>query len=185
MEIETVFEENPVIAAVKNDEQLFEALKSEVKVIFVLYGDLVNIQDISRKISHKNKIGILHIDLVEGLGSKAVVNKFIKENTDFSGIISTKPQIIKSAKEYNLAAVQRVFIFDNLSLENAKNHIMSEADALEVLPGVIPKVFSIISNCTKKPVIAGGLIESKEEVVQALKSGASCVSTSKKYIWSI
>ena len=93
--------------------------------------------------------------------------------------------MIKSAKKYDLIAIQRVFIFDTLSLNNVKNHMISECDALEVLPGIIPKVLGIISRDSTKPVVAGGLIETKEEVMQALSSGATCVSTTKKEIWDM
>lgn len=185
MNIKELLEENPIIAAVKNEEQLNEALNSEAQIIFVLFGDVINIKEISKKILYKNKIGIIHIDLVEGFTNKEIVVKYIKEETDFTGLISTKPQVIKIAKKYNLIGVQRVFIFDTLSLNNVKNHMISECDAIEVLPGITPKVIKIISECSKKPVVAGGLIETKEEVMQALNSGATCVSTTKKEIWNM
>ncbi|WP_271811169.1 glycerol-3-phosphate responsive antiterminator [Clostridium beijerinckii] len=185
MNIKELLEENPIIAAVKNQEQLDQALNSEAQIIFVLFGDVMSIKRISELITSKNKIGIIHIDLVEGFTNKEIVVKYIKEETKFSGIISTKPQVVKLAKKYNLLGVQRVFIFDTLSLNNVKSHMISECDAIEVLPGIIPKVIEIISKYSSKPVVAGGLIETKEEVMQALNSGATCVSTTKKEIWNM
>ena len=185
MNIKELLEENPIIAAVKNEEQLDQAVNSEAQIIFVLFGDVMNIKEISNIIVSKNKIGIIHIDLVEGFTNKEVVIRYIKEETKFSGIISTKPQVVKLAKKYDLVAVQRVFIFDTLSLNNVKNHMISECDAVEVLPGIIPKVLGIIAKYSNKPVVAGGLIETKEEVMQALNSGATCVSTTKKEIWDM
>ncbi|NOW06274.1 glycerol-3-phosphate responsive antiterminator [Clostridium beijerinckii] len=185
MNIKELLEENPIIAAVKNQEQLDQALDSEAQIIFVLFGDVMSIKRISELITSKNKIGIIHIDLVEGFTNKEIVVKYIKEETKFSGIISTKPQVVKLAKKYNLLGVQRVFIFDTLSLNNVKSHMISECDAIEVLPGIIPKVIEMISKYSSKPVVAGGLIETKEEVMQALNSGATCVSTTKKEIWNM
>ncbi|MBE6072674.1 MAG: glycerol-3-phosphate responsive antiterminator [Clostridium butyricum] len=185
MDIKDLLEENPIIAAVKNEEQLNSALESSAKIIFVLFGDITSIIDISKKIEERDRIGIIHIDLVDGFANKEIVVKFLKDKTKFHGIISTKPQIIKAAKKYNLLAIQRVFIFDTLSLNNVKNHMITECDALEVLPGVIPKVLDIISRETKKPLVSGGLIENKNEVIQALNSGATCVSTTKKEIWDM
>lgn len=186
MNIKELLEENPVIAAVKNPEQLKLAVNSEAQIIFVLFGDIMNIKQISDIVVSKNKIGIIHIDLVEGLlANKEVVIKYIKEETKFTGIISTKPQVVKLARRYDLIGVQRVFVFDTLSLSNVKNHIISECDAVEVLPGVIPKVLKIITKYSNKPVVAGGLIETKEEVMQALSSGVTCVSTTKKEIWDM
>lgn len=185
MNIKNLLEENPIIAAVKNQEQLDLAINSDAQIIFVLFGDIINIKTISETIASKDKIGIVHVDLVEGLTSKEVVIKYIKDETKFSGIISTKPQVVKLAKKYDLLGVQRTFIFDTLSLNNVKNHIISECDAIEVLPGIIPKVLEIISKHSNKPVVAGGLIETKEDVMQALNSGATCVSTTKKEIWDM
>lgn len=121
MNIKELLEENPIIAAVKNQEQLDQALDSEAQIIFVLFGDVMSIKRISELITSKNKIGIIHIDLVEGFTNKEIVVKYIKEETKFSGIISTKPQVVKLAKKYNLLGVQRVFIFDTLSLNNVKS----------------------------------------------------------------
>ncbi|MBN1044672.1 glycerol-3-phosphate responsive antiterminator, partial [Clostridium botulinum] len=77
------------------------------------------------------------------------------------------------------------FIFDTLSLKNAENHLVVDCDALEVLPGVIPKVIEIISKKSNIPVVAGGLIETKEDVMLALRSGATCVSTTRNEIWNM
>ena len=65
-----ILEENPIVAAVKNVEQLDKALKTDVNVIFVLFGDILNLNEISDKIYKSNKVGIIHIDLVEGLTNK-------------------------------------------------------------------------------------------------------------------
>lgn len=183
MNIKELLEENPVIAAVKNEEQLELAVNSPAEIIFVLFGDLMSIRKISEVINSKGKIGIIHIDLVEGLANKEIVIKYLKEETKFNGIISTKPQMIKIAKAYGLIGIQRFFIFDTLSLNNVKKHVGSECDAIEILPGIMPKVIKMLSDYTNKPVVAGGLIDSKEDVMQALNSGAACVSTTKKDIW--
>jgi glycerol uptake operon antiterminator len=185
MNIKELLEENPVIAAVKNEEQLDLALNSSAQIIFVLFGDLMSIKKIGDIIASNDKVGIIHIDLVEGLTNRDVVIRYIKEETKFDGVISTKPQVVKLAKKYGLIAVQRVFIFDTLSLNTVKNHMISECDAVEVLPGIIPKVLDIISKYSNKPVVAGGLIETKEEVMQALTSGATCISTTRKEIWEM
>lgn len=180
-----LLEENPIIAAVKNEGELEIALKSEVQVIFVLFGDILEIKAISNKIDLSDKVGIIHIDLVEGITGREAGIRYLKEETKFKGVISTKPQVVKYAKNYGLLGIQRVFIFDTLSLNNAKKHLGAECDAIEVLPGVIPKVIEKLAYNAGKPIVAGGLIESKEEVITALNSGATCVSTTRKEIWTM
>ena len=180
-----LLEENPIIAAVKNESELEIALKSEVQVIFVLFGDIIDIKSISEKIDLSNKVGIIHIDLIEGITGREAGIRYLKAETKFKGVISTKPQVVKYAKNYGLLGIQRVFIFDTLSLNNAKKHFVTECDAIEVLPGVIPKVIEKLADKAGKPIVAGGLIESKEEVITALNSGATCVSTTRKEIWTM
>ena len=183
--IRDILDDNPIISAVKNNDELEVALKSESEVIFVLYGNILDIEDISKKIDSKNKVGIVHIDLIEGLASREVSLKFIKEKTGFKGIVTTKQAIIKIAKNLGLYVIYRMFIFDSLSFENAKKHILNESDAVEILPGVIPKVIKTLAEMSNKPIIVGGLIENKEEVINALNSGATCVSTTEESIWEI
>lgn len=185
MDLIKLLEENPIIAAVKNESELDIVLDSDVQVIFVLFGDILNIKEISEKINSKNKIGIVHIDLVDGITNREVGIKYLKKETQFKGVISTKPQVIKYAKAYDLLAIQRVFIFDTLSLNNAIKHLGETCDAIEILPGVIPKVIEKLAEKSNKPIVAGGLIESKEEIITALKSGATCVSTTKEEIWAM
>lgn len=180
-----ILEDNPIVAAVKNMEQLDKALENEVDVIFVLFGNILDIIDISKKIDEKNKVGILHIDLVDGLSNREIVLQYLKEKTKFHGIISTKAQTVKNAKKLGLIAIQRVFILDSLSFQSTKNHLIDECDAVEMLPGLLFKVIRELSETIKKPLIVGGLISDKEDVMQALQSGATCISTTKEEIWSI
>ena len=178
-----VLEENPIVAAVKDEETLEEALKSDSKVIFVLFGNIINVKALSEKISESNKIGILHIDLVEGLSSNEYALRFLKENTKFEGIISTKPPVLRNAKKLGFVVIQRVFMIDSLSKDNMKNYLVKECDAVEILPGILFKIIKELSLTLDKPLIAGGLISDKEDVMETLKSGATCISTTKKEIW--
>ncbi|EEH96636.2 hypothetical protein CSBG_00262 [Clostridium sp. 7_2_43FAA] len=178
-----ILEDNPIVAAVKDEKELDLALQSDIQVIFILFGDILNIKNLSEKIFKHRKIGILHVDLVEGISSKEIALKFIKENTKFQGIISTKPQMIRMGKKLGFIAIQRVFMIDSLSKENMKNHLVEECDAVEILPGLLFKIIKELSVSLNKPLIAGGLISDKEDVMETLKSGATCISTTKKEIW--
>ncbi|SFC42306.1 glycerol-3-phosphate responsive antiterminator [Clostridium uliginosum] len=186
MSIVELLEQNPIIASVKNQEELDLALESSSQIIFVLFGDIMSIGQISNSINDKGKIGIIHIDLVDGfVSTKEVVMNYLKQKTKFKGIISTKPHVLKIAKTYGLLAIQRFFIFDTLSLINVKKHLVATIDAIEILPGILPKVIDNMCKDIKKPIITGGLIENKKEVILALQSGATCISTTNKELWNV
>lgn len=180
-----LIEANPVIAAVKDMEGLAACCqREEIKVVFVLFGDICNIHSIVSQIKKADKIAMVHIDLIVGLGGKEVAVDFIKEQTEADGIISTKPAMIKRARELSLHTTLRVFVLDSMAFENIeKEMIVARPDLIEILPGLMPKVIKRVCRLVKVPVIAGGLISDKEDVMAALSAGAISVSTTNPKVW--
>ena len=62
----------PVIAAVKDEAGLEQALRSECEVVFLLFGTIVSVSSLVEKVRRSGKLAIVHIDLVEGLASREV-----------------------------------------------------------------------------------------------------------------
>lgn len=178
-------EYNPIIAAVKDMEGLERGCRLEdIKVIFVLFGDICTIGTIVKKIKDAGKIAIVHMDLIVGLSSKEVAVDFLKENTMLDGIITTKPLLIHRAKELDLIAVLRYFLIDSLALSSIRTQQKTvRPDYIEVLPGVMPKIIKKVCAFSKIPVIAGGLIDDRESVMAALSAGAVAVSTTTQDVW--
>ena len=182
-----MIEANPVIAAVKDEEGLEECCKlEEIKVIFILYGSICNIGDIVKKIKEADKIAMVHVDLINGLASKEIAVNFIKYSTEADGIITTKPILVKRAKELGLHTILRVFLLDSMAYQNIeKECVKVRPDIIEVLPGLMPKVIRKIAKSIRIPVIAGGLISEKEDVMAALDAGAISVSTTNPSVWEM
>ena len=109
-------EENPIIAAVKNMDDLEICCSLEnIRVIFILFGDVCSIREI--------------------------VVEFIQRNTEADGIISTKSALIKKGRELRLFTILRYFLLDSMAYENIKQQQHTvKPDFIEVLPGVMPKV---------------------------------------------
>lgn len=80
--------------------------------------------------------------------------------------------------------VQHFFIVDSQSvyttIESAK---ASKADMIEIMPATVTKVIDRLKKELDMPIVAGGLIETREEIEQALTSGAAAISTGKKEFW--
>ena len=57
--------------------------------------------------------------------------------------------------------------------------------AVEVLPGLMPKILHSLASKIDRPLITGGLISSKEDIVSALSAGACAVSTTDTKLWNI
>ena len=99
------------------------------------------------------------------------------------GIISTKGHIIRIAKDLGMLTVQRFFALDTQGMGIIQDTIKTNPPHLmEIMPGVLPKAIRRFSD-GPVPVIAGGLIETKQEVTAALSSGATAISTGCRDLW--
>lgn len=175
---------HPVICAVKDDTGLEKCLESESRIVFVLYGNINNIAEIVCRLKNADKIVFVHADLIDGLANREASIDFLNKAVKPHGIISTKLPLIKHAKALGMLTVMRFFVIDSRAMENIHHcDLKSYADFIEILPGLMPKIISKVSKMTKKPVIAGGMIEEKEDVVTALSNGAVAISTTNPSIW--
>ena len=83
-------EANPVIAAIKDMDGLEQCCRvPDIKVVFILYGDICNIADIVRKIKEAENCDI-HVDLIAGLSCKEVAVDFIRQHSGADWNYSTK-----------------------------------------------------------------------------------------------
>lgn len=176
------FDEVPIVAAAKSEQELEECLESRSRVIFLLFGNICTIADLTAQVKSKGKIAIVHLDLIDGLAPKDVSVDFIAGETQADGIISTKNSVIRYAHQKGLLTIQRYFLLDSRVLENMEKN-SSPADFYEVLPGVMPKIIRQLVKTTGKPIIAGGMIRDKEDVMNALSAGAVAISSTNRDVW--
>jgi glycerol-3-phosphate responsive antiterminator len=170
----------PLIAAVLNRQDLEKCLEKKAAIVNLLFGDIRNIVSIVEKCKAAGKFTFVHLDFIEGLSSRDVAVDFIAENTCADGIVSTKSNLIKRAKALGLVTIQRFFVMDSISLANLEKQLpLGSVDALEIMPGIMPKVIRRIAKMTSKPIIAGGLISDTEDVRHALEAGAISTSASR------
>lgn len=176
--------DNLVIPAIKDDSWLESALESECKVIYVLYGNIINIASIVQKIKDAGKIALVHIDLIEGLSTKPISVDFIKKYTRADGIISIRPQMISRANKLDLISIQRFFLLDARNYDNVKKHVRENTpDIVEVMPAGLVKMIRYVLSEISTPLIASGLVLDEIDVKGALDAGAFAVSTTNRSLW--
>jgi glycerol uptake operon antiterminator len=177
---------NPVIAAVCNEEELSLALETDCRVVFLLMGNVLDIPELTRRVHEGGKLCVIHLDLIEGYSSKEIAVDAIAKATGAEGIISTRGALIRRAKQIGMAAIQRGFMLDSRSLNSFEQQIaQSKPDFVEILPGLLPKVIASLKERVNIPIIAGGFIHEKEDVIAALQAGALAVSASNPKVWSV
>lgn len=172
---------NPVIAAIQ-DDGWDAAIQSPAQILFYLSANLLTIQERIHQAHEAGKYVMIHMDLAEGIGKDKTGIRFVS-HCGADGILSTKASLIRFAKEQGLVTVQRFFMLDSKGMDSVQEMLkVSCPHLMEVMPGVICKAISKFSTCGI-PVIAGGLIQTKAEVTDALGCGATAVSTGKKELW--
>ena len=139
-------QENPIIAAIRDETGLERCLKAEPSVVFVLYGDICGIGGIVERIKKAGKLAIVHADLI---------------------------------------AIFRTFVIDSMALEALLSVKTFQPDAIDILPGLMPTIIRKVRNLTGLPVLAGGLITEKREVLQALEAGALAISSTAGAVWDM
>ncbi len=180
----SLFRNNPIIPAVKDENDLAEALKTDNEIIFILTSTITNVAGLVERIKDAGKIAFIHFDLVEGLARSVHALDYLAEQTKTDGIITTKTSLVKSARERRIFVIQRFFILDSLSIDSGFKAIKEyRPDAIEILPGLMPKIIKMFAESTNMPVIAGGLITDKDDIMTALGAGACSVSSTQHNIW--
>ncbi|WP_231891327.1 glycerol-3-phosphate responsive antiterminator [Paenibacillus swuensis] len=173
-----------IIPAIRNLKDFDAALRTDYTHLVLLNVHVAQVKAIVTRAGQSGKKLFLHADLIDGLKSDEYAAEFLAQEVRPAGIISTRNNVLLTAKKKGLIAIQRIFLLDTLALENSYVQIAkTKPDFVEVLPGIMPHIIQEIRETTGVPVIAGGLIRTREDVELALTGGAVAVTTSKKILW--
>ncbi len=155
---------------------------------FLLDGNMNTLNEVLRKIEKYFFSIFLHFDLFSGLSSDNDGLLYLKNHfKGIHGIISTRARTLSFAKKQGFMTIFRIFLLDSESLQTGLKVVSQlSPDAIEILPGVIfPIIQELIPVTVLPPLICGGFIRSKKEVMRILQSGATAVSTSSPDLWNI
>ncbi|MGI6152101.1 MAG: glycerol-3-phosphate responsive antiterminator [Christensenellales bacterium] len=181
-----IFEEYPIIAAVRTPEDFECALESKVKVFFMVGGDVFKARKQIGELKARGDLLFFHMDLIEGLGKDPSGIRHAKEEFGVDGVQSTKPHILKIAKHEKLITVHRLFVTDFQSLQSGLNLAkMSKPDFLELTPGIIPKIVKMVKAEQSLPIISSGLVSTIEDVKDLISAGTSNICCSTRTLWNI
>ena len=85
-----------------------------------------------------------------------------------------------------MITVQRTFVVDSIALSTLKKQLqLFKPDAVEILPGIMPRILKVVRGYSKIPLIAGGLLSDKRDCMEALEAGADGISTTTQALWEV
>ncbi|MFC7371522.1 glycerol-3-phosphate responsive antiterminator [Fictibacillus iocasae] len=173
-----------VLPAARKMKDFEKLLKSDYEYIICLDAHISQLKFMLQMGHASKKKVLVHLDLINGLKADEYAVEFLAQDFKPAGIISTRSNCIIKAKKKNMIAIQRLFLLDSIALETSYKIVeRAQPDFLEVLPGIMPEIIREVKNASGTPVIAGGLIRTKENVRMALDAGAEAVTTSNPELW--
>ncbi|WP_166240669.1 glycerol-3-phosphate responsive antiterminator [Paenibacillus turpanensis] len=173
-----------IIPGVRSLKELESALQSQENIIFLLEGELIQLQGVVESVKRAGKKIFLHLDMVKGIKEDEASIHFLSKVIKIDGVISTRSSSLLNAKKYGLAAIQRGFLIDSHSTQtiiNTAKHV--KPDYIEILPSYSHPQIRVIKEETGLDIILGGFIESKQDCELLFNAGAIAVSTSKPALW--
>ena len=182
--IETI-SDNPVIAAVQNKKALERALALHMPTVFLLWCRYILGQGVGRHGARGRMQCIFAYGPDRRLASTAKALDYVKKRVSPCGIISTKSTLIKYARESGLFCIQRFFMVDSASYQSALQTVgKTRPSMVELMPGHHTRCHPPLYSGTAVPVIAGGLVTERREVIDVLAAGALGVSTGRESLWT-
>ncbi len=179
------FMNNKIAAAIRTEKDFSKALRSDVDMIFLLHSNIMTIQPCINEIHGAGKKIIVHVDFAEGIGKDRAGLEYLKK-LGVDGICTTRTNLVRMAKDLGMLTVQRFFMIDSHSVGTSVESIkISKPDIVEIMPAIVTKKIKEFSSLVSVPVIAGGLVETEEEVKAALEAGANVVSTGETSLWTM
>lgn len=180
-----VLEKRHIIAAIRNIDALAAVVKSPTEVVYLLFGNPLNLGDLLKRVREKGKLPLVNLDLLSGF-SRDPINAEYLAASGAAGVVSTHSEVLRASRKQGLITVQRTFALDSAAIEAGLRTIHQFVpDAVEILPAVAaPRVIARFREVHPPlRVVAGGLIADLKEVEGLLAAGVDAVSISDPNFW--
>ncbi|MDY0075272.1 MAG: glycerol-3-phosphate responsive antiterminator [Acholeplasmataceae bacterium] len=179
-----MLKDQKIIPAISNHADFRLFLSSHMTYGILMNFQLAQIPDLVDEMKKRGKKVLIHSELIKGLNSDEFGAIYLIQNLQVDGIISSKPKVIDICKKRKVLGILRFFLKDSMSFEQSIEVAKKvQPDYLEVLPaisvGILPEIRHHI-NC---PIMMGGLITTKDQILACIHAGAVAVTTSKPSLW--
>lgn len=177
---------NVLVPVVETRAQFIQALETPAVRALLLHH--CNIFEFSTLLERAFRAGCsvyANMDHIDGVYPDAAGFRHLVARLHVSGILSSHPKVLASAKEGGLETIQRIFAVDStglrLSLESVEPGCV---DMLDFSPaGVLPHILPRLKPCLSLPYMASGLLRTGEQLRAVLETGVRAVAVSRLDRW--
>lgn len=179
----------PVIPYVTEGLDAHPHLLASASIIFIGGGELAELPGLMDRLKRpplSEMPVLLHIDLINGLSNDESGLRYVAGLERVDGIVTVRHHLAPVARKLNLMSVVRLFLQDGRAVERGLGVVeKSHPDAVELLPGVAYLEVADRFKGLGIPVIAGGLIRTREIVDRIHAAGCRSVSTTNVKLWEM
>lgn len=182
-----ILKESSIIAAVRSEETLKSALASPVRLIYLLFGNPMNLAEMIAAVRGCGKLPLVNADLLQGFSRDAFAVEYLAK-AGAAGIISTHHETLRAARANGLITVLRTFTIDSAAVEAGRRFLVHfQPDAIELLPAIAaPLVMDRIRDSHPAlQIMAGGLVSDLMQVEKLVQAGVDAVSLSDPELWIV
>jgi glycerol uptake operon antiterminator len=175
---------NHVVPAVRDLTRLKQALSVGASFIIVFAPSIDQVEEMAKQARAADVLLLIHADMMEGIASDAAGLRFLAR-CGVAGVATTRTQTMTLAHQAGLLVTFRAFLIDSAALVTvAKIVERNHPDIVEALPAPIlaylpPRYIADLG----APVLAGGLVRTRQDIDAAIGAGAIAVSTSNQTLW--
>lgn len=180
-----IVRESRIIAAVRSADTLEQALNSPVRIVYLLFGNPMNVAGMIARVRERGKLPLVNADLLQGFSRDASAVEYLA-HCGAAGIISTHHETLRAARARGLITVLRTFVIDSAAVEAGQRFLTNfQPDVIELLPAIAaPLVLERIRAAHPGLfVIAGGLLSDLHQVNDLVRAGVDAVSLSDPALW--
>lgn len=180
-----ILRDSAIIAAVRSAEALDKALTSPVPLVYLLFGNPMNVARMIAAVRACGKLPLVNADLLQGFSRDPFAVEYLAAS-GAAGIISTHHETLRAARTHGLITVLRTFMIDSAAVEAGRRFLAHfQPDAIELLPAIAaPLVIDRIRDAHPAlQIIAGGLVSNLMQVDQLVQAGVDAVSLSDPKLW--
>ena len=173
----------PIVESRVQFTQVFDS--KHVNSVFLRHCNLFDFTKLFSDARERQLAMYINIDHIDGIHADAAGLRYLAEDLQVTGIISTHPRILAQGKSFGLETIQRIFAADSTGLEMALESIDTQfVDLLDISPGLVtPYITTQKNKLFPLPFTASGLIQTPQQVQSVLRSGAIAVAVSRPELW--
>ena len=174
------------IPIVSNRAQFLSVFNSSsIQAVLLRHCNLFELASLMKQAKQRGISVYVNADHISGIVPDISGLRYLAEQFHIAGIVSSHPKILSTAKTFGLETLQRLYAVDSTGLEVALESVDRRViDMLDISPAlVIPHIMPHLTNPLPLPFIGSGLIQTPQQKLAILRTGASGVAVARSELW--